>query len=236
MCVPPNGAPGGCSVGATTGVTQDNQLDRRRGATIEYSPSYARRKNPMALQRYNYSQGHLMVFNSNGTYVGAYQFGWDMTPAIYRHDNTYSILLKENRYNTTSYCGTGACPPRNIATPNDPESYFITKLNASLNVEWKFQGTNTMSCERATSARALQRRSPGARICVKAIAAKQRRGVRESEAVSLRTIRKGGSCSGSSPGAGEATGRFLVPTAGFIRTGRKLLSSRGSPKRRAVKR
>lgn len=152
VLIPPNGTLGGCSTGATTGVDPaDNQ--RGSGRVLDDSTS-----SPVvapdgrilygAFTRYNYKQGHLMMFNSDGSYAGAYGAGWDLTPAIHRHDNTYSILLKENRYNAGSYCDTGACPPRNIATPNDPESYFITRLNASLNVEWKFQSTNTMSCER----------------------------------------------------------------------------------------
>ncbi len=152
ISIPPNGTPGGCRIDAPTGVDPtDNQFGS--GAVRDDSTS-----SPVvapdgrilygAYTRYNYSQGHLMMFNANGTYAGAFGAGWDVTPAIYQHGNTYSVVLKENRYNAGSYCGGSACPARNDATPNDPESYFITQLDASLNVEWRFQNTNTQSCER----------------------------------------------------------------------------------------
>ena len=29
-----------------------------------------------------------MMFNADGTFARAYGWGWDLTPAIYRHDGT----------------------------------------------------------------------------------------------------------------------------------------------------
>jgi len=100
--------------------------------------------------RYNYSQGHLLSFNPDGSFVASYGWGWDLTPAVYRHDGTYSLLLKENHYSAGPYCSGGAsCPgDRTFTTPGDPEQYFITQLDSSLQVEWKFKNTETKSCER----------------------------------------------------------------------------------------
>jgi outer membrane protein assembly factor BamB len=100
-----------------------------------------------AFTRYDFARGHLMHFSAGDAYLGAYSFGWDSTPAIYTHDATYSIILKDNEYGGGpqfgSYCDTDAiCPPRN----NGP--FFITQLDANLNVEWKFKNTNTQSCTR----------------------------------------------------------------------------------------
>src|SRR5205807_8332733 len=80
-----------------------------------------------AYTRYNYAQGHLMKFSADGAYLGAYKFGWDITPSIYRHDGTYSILLKENHYVSGSYCDTSSCPSHRPAS--DPEAYYITRLS-----------------------------------------------------------------------------------------------------------
>ena len=104
-----------------------------------------------AYSRYNYAQGHLMHFAVDGSYLGAYGFGWDSTPAIYAHGGTYSIVIKDNHYGGIgSYCDVDAiCPPDRTATnPSSPEAYFITQLSPSLTPEWMFQNTNTMSCTR----------------------------------------------------------------------------------------
>ena len=76
-----------------------------------------------AFTQYNGERGHLMKFDSLGNFLGAYDFGWDSTPAIYVHGATYSIVVKDNHYAT-----------------NGP--YFITQLNPSLQIEWQFQNTN----------------------------------------------------------------------------------------------
>src|SRR5439155_18039417 len=60
-------------------------------------------------------------FGPGGTFVNAYDFGWDTTPAFFQHGGTYSIVLQDNHYESGG-------------------PYFITQLDANLDVEWKFQG------------------------------------------------------------------------------------------------
>lgn len=76
-----------------------------------------------ALTDYNGYRGHLLKFDSLGNFLGSYSFGWDITPAIYTHNGTYSIVLKDNNYATDG-------------------PYYITQLNPSLQIEWQFQNTN----------------------------------------------------------------------------------------------
>jgi len=104
-----------------------------------------------AYTRYNYAQGHLMQFDAKGNYLGAYGFGWDYTPAIYKHDGTYSIVVKDNHYGGIgSYCDDpNLCPSdRSSNNPASPEAYFVSQLSPGLAVEWSFQNTNTQSCTR----------------------------------------------------------------------------------------
>ena len=91
-----------------------------------------------------------MKFSSTGQFLAAYLFGWDVTPGVYGHGGTYSIVTKENHYAAGSYCNDEHdCPSdRTATTPNDPEQYFITQLNPSLGVEWQFKNTNRLSCTR----------------------------------------------------------------------------------------
>jgi hypothetical protein len=91
-----------------------------------------------ALDNYNFSRGHLFRFDSLGNYVGAYGFGWDSTPGVWVHDNTFSVVIKDNHYPSTAYCGGGS-PVCDTATPAGP--YYITQLDASFNIEWQFQST-----------------------------------------------------------------------------------------------
>ena len=150
--LPPNGAPGGCRVGSQTGVDPTDNLAGSGRVNDDSTAS------PVVLpdgavvygaySRYNYSQGHLMKFSAAGEFLASYGFGWDTTPSVWRHDGTYSIILKENRYNASSYCRSDVCLPRNISAPNDPESYYITQLNPSLQVEWQFKNTESLACVR----------------------------------------------------------------------------------------
>ncbi|MGZ8781021.1 MAG: hypothetical protein ACXW31_13945 [Thermoanaerobaculia bacterium] len=149
VLIPPNGAPGGCRAGATTGVDPaDNQPGS--GAVNDNSTS-----SPVvapdgtiyygAYSRYNHSQGHMMRFSAAGEFLQAYPFGWDVTPALWQHDGTFSLITKENRYvGVGSYCG-GCAPDR---VPSEPEGYYITQLTPELEVEWQFKATNTESCAR----------------------------------------------------------------------------------------
>jgi hypothetical protein len=154
VLLPPASANGGCREGSTTGV---DPAQNRPGAgrVIDDSTS-----SPVVLPDgsilygaytgYNYLQGHLMKFSSTGQFLGAYPFGWDLTPAVYAHDGTYSIVQKDNQYNVSSYCGNDTfCPPdRNASNPAYPEAYFITRLAANMVPEWRWQNTNTLSCTR----------------------------------------------------------------------------------------
>jgi outer membrane protein assembly factor BamB len=94
-----------------------------------------------AYTRFNYARGHLFKFSPNGDFLAAYDFGWDITPAVYPHDGTYSIVLKDNHYDIGSYCDSEQFCPTATAGP-----YYITQLSAGLKPEWSFQSTNTLSC------------------------------------------------------------------------------------------
>jgi len=153
--LPPNGSPGGCRAGAPLGV---DPATNRPGAGLviddqSSSPTVAPDGSVLygAYTRYNYAQGHLMRFDANGNYLGAYGFGWDYTPAIYRHDGTWSIVIKNNHYGDLgSYCNdTSLCPgDRTSSNPESPEEYLISQLSPNMTVEWSFRNTNTQSCTR----------------------------------------------------------------------------------------
>jgi len=154
--MPLNGEAGGCRIGSTVAV--DPVTNRPGGGSILDDSSATPTVAPDGSvffgvhTTYNYRQGQLMKFDHNGNYSGAYEFGWDTTPAIYPHNGTYSVVLKENHYGDVgSYCNGGGfyCPTDRTATnPSSPEAYFVTQLDPSLNVEWRFQNTNTLSCVR----------------------------------------------------------------------------------------
>lgn len=145
---------GGCRAGARAGV--DPQTNRFGGGIVLDDASSTPTVAPDgtvffgAYSRYNYAQGHLMRFAANGTFLAAYSFGWDSTVAIYPHNSTYSVVIKDNHYRVGSYCNVAAfCPGNRTATnPASPEQYFVTQLSPNLAVEWKFQNTNTQSCTR----------------------------------------------------------------------------------------
>ena len=68
-------------------------------------------------------RGYMLKFNASGQYLTFYNFGWDETPAIYVHDGTYSIITKNNHYDT-----------------NGP--YYITQLSADLIPEWSYKSAD----------------------------------------------------------------------------------------------
>jgi hypothetical protein len=149
--LPANGAPGGCRLGATPGVdpAQNTKPAARVLDDSSSSPTVAPDGSILygSYTRYDFARGHLLKFDSSGQFLGAYSFGWDSTPAIYQHGNTYSVVIKDNEYGGGpqfgSYCNTDSiCPPRQ----NGP--FFITQLDSNLNVEWKFQNTNSQACMR----------------------------------------------------------------------------------------
>jgi outer membrane protein assembly factor BamB len=159
--LPANGQPGGCRDLGPDGNAQifgNDPAQNTPGAgrvlddessTVTVAPDGSLFFGAYA--RYNYAQGHLMHFASDGAYLGAYNFGWDSTVAIYPHDATYSVVIKDNHYSGLgSYCNVAAfCPTDRTATnPASPEEFFVTQLSPNLSVEWKFKNTNTQSCTR----------------------------------------------------------------------------------------
>jgi hypothetical protein len=146
VLLPPNGTPGGCRDGAIQGVDPSDNTPGA-GRAIDDSSS-----SPLiapdgsvfygAYTRYNYVQGHLMHFSASGTYLGAYRFGWDITPAIFPRANGYSIVTKENHYPVGSYCDDPTHCPGGVRRATDPSGYFVTRLDESLAVEWQVRNPN----------------------------------------------------------------------------------------------
>jgi outer membrane protein assembly factor BamB len=81
-----------------------------------------------AYNAYDTWGGHLLEFDPSSAFVASFDFGWDTTPAVWRHDGTYSILLKDNVY------GYGP--------------YDLVQLDPKLRPEWRFRSTNDKSCTR----------------------------------------------------------------------------------------
>jgi len=146
--LPPDGQPGGCRDGAPAGVDPSTN-EKPAGAVTDLStasPVVAPDGTILygAFTRYNYSRGHLFQFSAGGSFLAAYDFGWDVTPAIYGHDGTYSVVIKDNHYDVGSYCADAlSCPPA------DGGPYRITQLDAHLVPEWAFTNDNQESCARA---------------------------------------------------------------------------------------
>jgi hypothetical protein len=91
---------------------------------------------------YNGGRGHLFHFDAQGRYLNAFDFGWDVTPAVYTHDGTYSIVIKDNHYPIPLYCQS------NPNCQNVPANYLISQIDPNMQIEWSFQSTNTESCHR----------------------------------------------------------------------------------------
>lgn len=158
VTLPPNGTPGGCRAGATTGY---DPAQNRPGAGRVIDDNTA---SPVvapdgsifygAFTRFNFDQGHIMKFSSTGQFLAAYRFGWDDTPALYAHDGTYDIITKDNQYGEVgSYCNSETwCPSDRTANdPAYPEAYFITRLDANLQIINRWQNLNPLSCSRDSS-------------------------------------------------------------------------------------
>ena len=125
-----------CRAGATPGVDPATNLPPAGQASDLSSSSPTALPDGSVLYgaftSYNGSRGHLMKFNGRGEFVASFDYGWDLTPAIDEHDNTYSILIKNNHYTT-----------------NGP--FYMTRLDANLKVEWNFKNPSTDTCERRAS-------------------------------------------------------------------------------------
>ena len=159
--LPPNGQLGGCrdlGPAGNTAILGNDPAQNTPGAgrildDESSTPTVAPDGSIFfgAYSRYNYAQGHLMRFSANGDYLGAFGFGWDSTVAIYQHDSTYSVVIKNNHYSGLgSYCNDPTiCPTDRTATnPVSPEEFFVTQLSPNLTIEWSFKNTNTQSCTR----------------------------------------------------------------------------------------
>jgi hypothetical protein len=85
-----------------------------------------------------------LKFSAAGAYLGAYDFGWDSTPAVYSHQGTYSIVIKDNHYDTPGLYCTRSDP---ICAPLPPGPFYITQLDVNLNREWQFQNTTVDAAE-----------------------------------------------------------------------------------------
>jgi outer membrane protein assembly factor BamB len=143
VSIPPSGTPGGCREGATRGVDPATN-ERPAGRISDLSTA-----SPVVLPdgailigttaSYNYLRGHLFKFSAAGSPLATYDFGWDTTPAVFAHDGSYSVLLKDNHYDVGSYCGSPRCP-------NEAGQYNLVSLDANLVPEGTFTNTNTLSC------------------------------------------------------------------------------------------
>lgn len=126
-----------CRIGTTPGI-DPNTNEMPSGRAIDSSSS-----SPVALPDgsvlygtytgYNIARGHLVKLSATGAVVANFGFGWDVTPAVWQHDGTYSIVIKDNYY-TFDQNGTALGP------------YYVRQLDASLQTEWQYTSTNTMSC------------------------------------------------------------------------------------------
>jgi hypothetical protein len=146
VLLPANGQPGGCRDGSAVGV--DPATNRPPAGRVSDNGTSSPVVLPDGsvlygtLTRYNWSRGHLMRFDASGSFLAAYHFGWDITPAIRVHDGGWSVITKDNHYEIGSYCNdSGFCP-------RESGLYDITSLDAGLVPEWTFTNANTESCTR----------------------------------------------------------------------------------------
>jgi hypothetical protein len=139
-----------CRYGATPGVDPATN-EAPAGRVIDQSSS-----SPVvtpdggviygAYTRYGYDRGHMFRFDANGNFKAAFNFGWDSTPAIYPHNGTYSIIIKDNHYDAGNYCDAFGDPLTDAVCPSAPQGpYYITQLSPSMSIEWQFPSPSTDS-------------------------------------------------------------------------------------------
>jgi hypothetical protein len=136
--------PNTCRFGANSGVDPATN-EKPAGRVIDQSSS-----SPVvtpdggviygSYTRYDFARGHMFRFDKDGNFKAAYDFGWDSTPAIYQHNGTYSVVIKDNHYDAGNYCDDPVLCP---SAPKGP--YYITQLDPSMNIEWQFKNTSTDS-------------------------------------------------------------------------------------------
>jgi outer membrane protein assembly factor BamB len=146
VLLPANGTLGGCRDGSALGVDPATNLLPAGQVSDQStaSPVVAPDGSILlgTLSRYNYERGHLFHFSSGGNFLGSYDFGWDITPGIYAHDNTWSAIVKDNFYPVGSYCAAPAYCGQGVPR------YSITSLAPNMSKQWSFTNTNTQSCRR----------------------------------------------------------------------------------------
>ena len=133
VLVPIDGSLEACQIGAPIGIEPSTGM-RPAGYISDKSSS-----TPVALPdggvligaetTYNGDRGHTFKFDRDGKPAGTFDFGWDSTPAVYAHGDTYSIILKDNHYVTHG-------------------PFNITQLDANMHVEWTYRNTTTQTCAR----------------------------------------------------------------------------------------
>jgi hypothetical protein len=140
VLLPPDGQPGGCSIYGAIGL---DPTQNTLGAGIISDQASA---SPLVApdgsillgvnDAFDYGRGHLIKFDPSGNYQANYNFGWDTTPAIFPNNGTYSVILKDNHYDSGSYCSNPTyCPPA------PPGPYYVTQLDSNLVPQWQFQDT-----------------------------------------------------------------------------------------------
>jgi hypothetical protein len=138
ILLPPDGQPDGCSIYGATGLDPAQNVEGPGIVSDQASASPLVAPDTGILfganDAYDYGRGHLLKFNSAGAYQTSYNFGWDTTPAIYPNNGTYSVILKDNHYDSGSYCENPTwCPPA------PPGPYYITQLDSNLIPQWQYQ-------------------------------------------------------------------------------------------------
>ena len=133
--------PNSCRYGTRVGV--DPTTNANGAGTVEDQASSTPTVLPDnsvlfgATDNYNYGRGHLFHFDTQGNFVNSYSFGWDSTAGVYQHDGTWSIIVKDNHYDSAAYCSFNSP----VCTPRPPGPYYVSQLDANLQVEWSFKNT-----------------------------------------------------------------------------------------------
>ncbi len=172
VLIPASGTVGGCRAGSRRGVDPSTNL--APAGVVEdlstASPVVAPDGSVLygTFTRYNYARGHLFRFSAGGAFLGAYDFGWDITPAVWAHDGTWSVIVKDNGYPVGSYCGSPAVCGQAEAR------YSLTSLSADLRPEWTYRNLNDQLCERLESGKfQCKAVPPGFEWCVNMVAVDQ---------------------------------------------------------------
>jgi hypothetical protein len=130
-----------CRFGTTQGVDPTTNAPGSASVTDEASSSPTVLPDGSVVfgvtDNYNFGRGHLLHFDALGNYLNAFTFGWDSTPGVYAHGGTYSIVIKDNHYPVAAYCGF----QNPVCTAPGPGPYYISQVDANMNIEWSFQST-----------------------------------------------------------------------------------------------